>query len=422
MSGAYLSSIRAMHYIEAIYGNSVLVDMLDSSEALILSNNAGLCWVAQSEYYYKTINKKKGTRTLQCSRPRIKKVQQDLLALLNERLSLSKSVTAKKGTSFIQNAALHTGAKHILKLDIRNFYREIDAERVRTIVQKYYPAQAEWFFKCTPFLFIRKFQEGNEYDTCFLPTGAPTSPFISNLAGIPLDEKIEQYLEQNYQNTKYTRYIDDLTISFKDALSSQQMNKIRLDVHNILTDEKWIPHPTKCKWVNPLNDRVTVTGIDIRKDVKVTGRYIKDKVRPMLDMAAKQLVENQTGLYVNYPSFFWKRNQAHFRTFEDIIKIYFNKAAPTLAYIKQVNEEQYDKCISYLKNRINVYCAVEYKGKARPVLCFIDNMVSTVGTVFATKLPDISEAKHIYSAAEALPFIARYVLQRYIDKEKTYNR
>lgn len=44
-----------------------------------------------------------------------------------------------------------------------------------------------------------------------LPQGAPTSPYLSNLRMIALDEIISKYTSQ--KSIRYTRYADDLTFS-----------------------------------------------------------------------------------------------------------------------------------------------------------------------------------------------------------------
>lgn len=332
-------------------------------------------------YYFDNIIRKKdkSIRVLVVPVKRLKEVQQQILHVLNEAIKLPDHVTAKVGSSYTINASRHLGAHHILNMDIRGFYESVTSEKIRSVVAEYYPEHLEFFKLHTMFLFVGPKGLATDMSTwythpnggqsdwpplntvthkhLFLPTGAPTSPFISNIAALPLDSKILNYIAK--YNGTYTRYIDDITISFKQELTNVQMNEIREQITKFFEEEGWKLHPLKTKWLDPSINRITVTGIDIRGDqIRVSNRYIKDKIKPWIDREAARVVYLSTYWH---PHFTRRMIDKGINTFEDTISLFFSKSfVSTLEYIKQVNIDQYNKCIEYIKLRLLAHQKFNY--------------------------------------------------------------
>ena len=163
----------------------------------ILSNNI--------EHYYKKyeISKRNGgKRIIYEPNYTLKKVQRNILDNVLSGFKISKYAMAYvKGKSVKDNANMHVNKKLILKLDIKDFFNNISFMDVynKVFLEEYFPKQAR-----TVLTYLCTYNE-------FLPQGAPTSSYISNLIMQDFDEKIGLFCEKN--NISYTRYSDDMTFS-----------------------------------------------------------------------------------------------------------------------------------------------------------------------------------------------------------------
>lgn len=95
-----------------------------------------------------------------------------------------------------------------------------------------------------------------------LPQGAPTSPYLSNLRMIALDEKISKYTSQ--KSIRYTRYADDLTFS-GDFNPHFLIN----DISTIVYNEGFSINPEKTR-VARSNARQEVTGIVVNSHMQIS--------------------------------------------------------------------------------------------------------------------------------------------------------
>lgn len=325
------------------------------------NNSNAVLDVSRRGYVNGRVTKPDGTqRPLRQPTAQMKRLQRKLLTELETKFTLGECVSAKKGSSYVTSAKKHLGAKHILRADIKSFYDSVSAGKLSEIVKQYWPDHEDWIDVNIPFLFVAPNSGWNyKWSMTLLPTGSPTSPFLSNIVAKRLDDNMLA-LAAKYQAT-YTRYIDDMVLSFKQDLDPEEMNTIRLEVCKLIQAEGWTPHPRKTRWIDPASDRVVVTGVDLRRtEARVTTRYIKDKVKPMLDRAAQRidtagvscLVDNQSDLLL--PQFTSKRKSSDIKDLESLLPILFWHELPTLSYIKQVNPDQYKQCVEYLGKRINV--------------------------------------------------------------------
>jgi hypothetical protein len=105
--------------------------------------------------------------------------------------------------SILTNALPHTGARFLQKFDIRNFFSTISSAQIHSSLQRlgFGSESASLLSRLTSF-------RGT------LPLGARTSPRISNMVLIELDDQLEVIAQQH--RLAYTRYADDLTFSGRD--------------------------------------------------------------------------------------------------------------------------------------------------------------------------------------------------------------
>lgn len=130
--------------------------------------------------------------------------------------------------SFISNAREHIGARHVLNLDVKDFFPSITEAHTASVFERlgYSEEVSSGLAKLTTLNGI-------------LPQGAPTSPMIANLLLADFDNWLAEYACQFGFN--YTRYADDLTISSSSAIPKELVDHIafRLGTHAMkLNSEK----------------------------------------------------------------------------------------------------------------------------------------------------------------------------------------
>lgn len=107
-----------------------------------------------------------------------------------------------RGRSIASNAAVHSGKRWILNVDLQDFFPEINFGRVRGVLKKHpfnIPDAAATVLAqiCT--------------DETALPQGAPSSPVLANMVCARLDGEMMR-LAKTWRLV-YTRYCDDITLS-----------------------------------------------------------------------------------------------------------------------------------------------------------------------------------------------------------------
>lgn len=212
------------------------------------------------EKYYTTTNikKKDGTkREILIPKPILKKIQRNILNNVLYGLSISKYAKGyQKGITIKENAIPHQNKKIVLKLDLKDFFSNITFEHVYKALPNYIfppPVKVLLIKLCT------------YYD--YLPQGAPTSPYLSNLALKSFDEYIGTYCDA--RNISYTRYSDDLTFS-GDFDPKKLTNKVRAFLEELgfnLNEKK-----TK---VLRKNHRQEITGIVVNEKINIPKYYLK---------------------------------------------------------------------------------------------------------------------------------------------------
>src|SRR5262249_4414324 len=107
----------------------------------------------------------------------------------------------ERGKSIVHNAAPHVGQRVLVKMDIVDFFPSIKAARVDA-----YFRRIGWNAEAAALLVrLCTHQDG-------LPQGAPTSPRLSNLTLFRFDARVADQVKG--RKGVYTRYADDITISF----------------------------------------------------------------------------------------------------------------------------------------------------------------------------------------------------------------
>lgn len=146
--------------------------------------------------------KRGGARRLFIPERNLKKVQRRILRRLLTALRAHPAVMGFEcGRSIVHNALPHVGQRVLIKMDLVDFFPSIKAARVDA-----YFRRIGWNARAAGLLTrLCTHQEG-------LPQGAPTSPRLSNLTHFRFDAWVADHVQR--RNGVYTRYADDITISF----------------------------------------------------------------------------------------------------------------------------------------------------------------------------------------------------------------
>lgn len=205
--------------------------------------------------------KNKNLRYLNEPSPILKSIQKRILKNVLEEKMISKCAYAyKKGLSTILNAKNHVGRKVILKLDIENFFDNINFYKVYNSCfnENLYPKKLG--------MLLTNLCVYND----ILPQGSPTSGYISNIVLRNFDCNIDAYCKD--KNINYTRYSDDMTFS-----GDFDIRKLIKYVNELLYKEGFKLNKSKIKVV--LNTtRQQVTGIVVNKKINLSKNY-KRKIR-----------------------------------------------------------------------------------------------------------------------------------------------
>ena len=157
------------------------------------------------------------------------------------------------GRNPVTNATPHIGYEFSISFDLKDFFDTIKPHQ------------------------IEQYLSDEEIESCFIDgsprQGLPTSPAIANLAAIPMDNAIIKFLAGS---AIYTRYADDLTISFNDKDFIQSI------IHNIpiiINACGFLINESKTKVMSAKTGRRIITGIAVGEDSVYPSRKSKRKLR-----------------------------------------------------------------------------------------------------------------------------------------------
>ncbi|MFZ2657667.1 MAG: reverse transcriptase family protein [Victivallales bacterium] len=230
-----------------------------------------------SSYKFHRIPKRDGTmRMIAEPEPELKQKQQGILRWLTARGIRPSSYAHGfvTGRSTATHTRLHVGRKVVIKLDLKDFFGSTKAPQVITaLMNAGLPAQTAKDIASTCTL------DG------YLPQGAPTSPFLANIAVKGMDVRLAA-LAKKYDAT-YSRYADDLCFSSDNVKLNEMLPAVNFVVKQCdyrLNDKK-----TR---VMRRGRRQIVTGIVVNRKVNIP-RKLRRNIRAGLHNVKMALVNNQ---------------------------------------------------------------------------------------------------------------------------------
>lgn len=238
-----------------------------------------------------------GARRICAPCPKLKHVQRLILDALLYPLPVRAEATGfVPGASIATNAAPHARAALVVNFDLKDFFPTITYLRVVGLFERAgYPAggtgprrtafsaddASDRVAQCLARLCC--YAPTKRWNAAHLPQGAPTSPALSNLACRRLDSRLAGLARS--RRGAYTRYADDITLSYPPGGSAPDPARLRAVVEGICRDEGFEPHPDKFR-VRYRNRRQEVTGLVVNDGVRVPKRA-KRLLRAMVHNARR---------------------------------------------------------------------------------------------------------------------------------------
>lgn len=222
-----------------------------------------------SWYDIKYIRKKNKIRRIVTYKDeKMRQVHHNIKDYLEDNLIFSKFTKAYiKNSSIFLNAKAHMYNDVFIKLDIQDFFNSINHEVLLDIL--YYELN-KINKKHVTKIEIAKLIKLCSISKKGLPLGLITSPILSNIYLKEFDNILYGTLKKyGMDNIIYTRYADDLTISFKSHLGISDDSVVELNslVSNLLRKYKLKVNPKKVSIVDlNISNHVRITGVSITKD------------------------------------------------------------------------------------------------------------------------------------------------------------
>ena len=222
-------------------------------------------------YQEKIIRKKRGgSRILKIPNPLLKCLQRQVLNRGLVKIDLPGSVHGfRPGRNLVTNASLHAGKEIVVNADIRDFFpnttRDAAFQTCLGLANGNISPQSAGFIA----------------DLCcqggVLPTGAPTSPAISNLVLGQVDRSLEKACQA--KEVDYTRYADDLTFS-----GGQEAIKMLGFATRLLDRKGYQIHPDKVN-IFRRGRRQMVTGLAVNEKPTLP-RSVRRSIRAAVHAAS----------------------------------------------------------------------------------------------------------------------------------------
>lgn len=268
-------------------------DQLAEALGVSVAQLRGMCYhrdAAKSlhlHYRRFTIPKRDGTeRPIWAPLPRLKAAQRWILHNIVERLPVHGAAQGfLAGRSIQTNAAVHTNAKILLKMDVKEFFPTVTWRRVKGIFRRagYRESIATLLaLICTEAPREIVELEGTTYFVSLgprcLPQGAPTSPALTNALCLRLDRRLAG-LAAKY-GWRYTRYADDMTFSLPESHKGPpKLGSMLGCVKRIVEGEGFEVKGEKTR-VHRTGGRQSVTGLVVNGDgVPRTPRNLRRQLR-----------------------------------------------------------------------------------------------------------------------------------------------
>ncbi|MCD4719839.1 MAG: reverse transcriptase family protein [Desulfobacula sp.] len=264
---------RCLFFLKAYFiamKNKGLTCLINSAHLAHLLNVSidHLIWLSNdksNQYTRFHIKKSSGAkREILAPKPKLKIVQRQILDNILQKIQLNSHAEGfRKKRSILTNAKRHIGKKVVIKMDVKNFFPSITFKRVLGLfIALGYPHQVS--------MTLTKLMTHDGK----LPTGAPTSPAISNILSTKLDKRFANLGEKT--DFDYSRYADDISISSNNRNITRMIPFFK----KIVQEEGFEINEAKMRILRN-GGRQKIAGIVVNQKLNIEKREIK-KIRAVL--------------------------------------------------------------------------------------------------------------------------------------------
>ena len=183
--------------------------------------------VRLQHYHYRWVAKRSGGwRLIEIPKQRLRHMQQTILRKILDRVPAHDAAHGfRQGRSCVTHAAIHTGKRVVIRIDLKDFFPSIPASRIHALFMKLGYSEtvagtlARLCTSRTPASALNERQTGGSLPWAerhalrspHLPQGSPCSPALANLCAWRLDLRLEALSVS--MDAVYSRYADDLVFS-----------------------------------------------------------------------------------------------------------------------------------------------------------------------------------------------------------------
>ena len=160
------------------------------------------------------------------------------------------------GRNCVLNALEHAGRRYVLSFDLESFFDSVTIDHIVDII------------------------DSRIIDDCFIEgaprQGLPTSPVIANISFIKTDNQILDHLRALKIDATYTRYVDDLTVSFDNLLDKTKIEHV---VSQSVIESGFKINRLKTRFQSFKNGRIIITGVGVDQFGVFPTRKTLKKIR-----------------------------------------------------------------------------------------------------------------------------------------------
>lgn len=297
--------------------------------------------------------------------------------------------------SILTNASLHKARKHVLNVDLQDFFPSITFNRVSGM------------FKGKTYELPEEVAKLLANICCYentLPQGAPTSPIISNMICAQMDSQLQRLAMRN--RCIYSRYADDMTFStyttnFPVAIASIGADsKVRVgtELKQVIVSNGFAVNPAKVR-LQTAPWRQAVTGLIVNEFPNV----YRDDVRELRAMLHNWSKQGYTAAQNEFCRRYRRRAERNPRLFAQVVK-------GRIDFIGMVKGKDNPIYIRYLKQLADLDHALPSREKILEELVKATRqreVKAKVGGVAGEPRPDPGSTEWLIAGLESLERILK---------------
>jgi hypothetical protein len=250
-------------------------------------------------YHYRWLPKQRGgLRLIEIPKARLRRLQQRILRLILDRVPPHPAAHGfRQDHSCLTHAALHTGQRALLRMDLKDFFPSIRMGRIHALFEKLgYPQPVastlaricvnrtpRAAFQASNAATVLTWAERQALTHPHLPQGSPCSPALANLCAWRLDVRLASLAQS--VGARYSRYADDLVFSGGEDFE-RAAPRVHIQVAAIALEEGFKVNTRKTRLMRG-STRQQVTGVVVNRHPNV-ARDDYDRLKAILTNCVRQ--------------------------------------------------------------------------------------------------------------------------------------